>query len=220
MTLRLTAISMMLSLSANIAYGGILGCKEYVDVAGLGQQAEIQFRDSGMVAPAGQAAVVAEEEISFAPSVFNTVKRYMGIKAPVHNNVASESATFAVRPSPLGSAGSKLANIAEVFSKNISELADVAVSAGQVTLGKLAPVVGFDLNKSAQKNTGVNLVADVGMRQQGRNEAVSFAGSNPTLNSKLEKEREQERIHQLVSAPTASIKWEPSASVGLSYRFE
>lgn len=220
MTLRLTAISMVLSVYANVAVGGILGCKEDVEVVGQGQQAEIHIKDVGVVVPVEQATVVAEEEVSFAPSVFNTVKRYMGIKAPVHNNVASESATFAVRPNPLGSAGSKLANIAEVFTKNISELADVAVSAGQVTLGKIAPMVGFDLNKPTQKGSGVNLVADVGLRQQGRTEAVSFAGANPTLNTKLEQEREQERIHQLVTAPSANIKWEPSASLGLSYRFD
>lgn len=218
MTLRLTAISMMLSLSANCALAGLLGCKEDVEAAGQGQQAQLQVL--GIAAPDEQAPFFAEEEVAFAPSVFNTVKRYMGIKAPVHNNVAPESATFAARPSPLGSAGSKLAHFAEGFGKNISELAEVAVSAGQLTLGKLAPMVGFDLNKPVQRSTGVSLVADVGLRQQGSNDNISFASSNPTLKSKLDKEREQERIQQLVAAPATSIKWQPAASLGLSYRFE
>ena len=219
MTLRLTALILILSFQARTASAGILGCNEEVEVAGQGRQAQIQIKDQPELKPV-EAAVAVEEDNSFAPSVFNTVKRYMGIKAPVHNNVASDSASLAVRPSPSGSADSKLASIANVFTKNISELADVAVSAGQVTLGKIAPAIGLDLNKSTQKPGGVNVVADVGMRRQGSNEGVSFAGNNPTLNSKLEQEREQERIHQVLAAPSSNIKWEPSASVGLSFRFE
>ena len=219
MTLSQTALILILSTQAYTASAGILGCNEEVDVAGQGRQAQIQIRDTSVL-PSVEATVGAEEDNAFAPSVFNTVKRYMGIKAPVHNNVASDSASLAVRPSPEGSADSKLAGIASVFSKNISEIADVAVSAGQVTLGKIAPVIGLDLNKPAPKQGGVSVVADVGMRRLGSHEGVSFAGNNQLLNAKLEQEREQERIQQVLAAPSTSIKWEPSASLGLSYRFE
>ncbi len=219
MTLSRLALILILSTQAYTASAGILGCNEEVDVAGQGRQAQIQIKDPSVLSPV-EATVGAEEDNAFAPSVFNTVKRYMGIKAPVHNNVASDSASLAVRPGPEGPADSKLAGIASVFSKNISELADVAVSAGQVTLGKIAPVIGLDLNKPAPKQGGVSLVADVGMRRQGSNDAISFAGSNQMLNAKLEQEREQERIQQVLAEPSSSIKWEPSASLGLSYRFE
>ena len=220
MTLRLTAISMGLWLLAGSASAGFLGCKEDVEIVGPEQQATVMFAEQSMLPGADGAPVAADEELSFAPSVFNTVKRHMGIKAPVHNNVASENATLAVRSGPLGPADSRLAGFARMFGRQVSELAEAVVSAGQVTLGKLAPVVGFDLNRSTQKAVGMNLVADIGLRQQGREASISFARNNPTLQSKLDHEREQERINQMATAPGASFKWTPSASLGLAYRFE
>jgi len=218
-TLSQTALILILSTQAYAASAGILGCNEEVEVAGQGRQAQIQIKDASVLSPV-EATVGAEEDNAFAPSVFNTVKRYMGIKAPVHNNVASENATLAVRSGPLGPADSRLAGFARMFGRQVSELAEAVVSAGQVTLGKLAPVVGFDLNRSTQKAVGMNLVADIGLRQQGREASISFARNNPTLQSKLDHEREQERINQMATAPGASFKWTPSASLGLAYRFE
>lgn len=80
MTLSQTALILILSTQAYAASAGILGCNEEVEVAGQGRQAQIQIKDASVLSPV-EATVGAEEDNAFAPSVFNTVKRYMGIKA-------------------------------------------------------------------------------------------------------------------------------------------
>ncbi|WP_137938648.1 hypothetical protein [Chitinivorax sp. B] len=121
---------------------------------------------------------------------------------------------------PLSMVGIKLVSLAQSIGQGVK---DVALTAGQFTIGKLAPLLGVDLSRARLKPTGLNLVADVGMAQAGRPRYVGINNANPSLNAMLDREwqsMERAQAHSPSAWQPPGGKWEAAATIGIDYRFE
>ncbi|MBB5018812.1 hypothetical protein HNQ59_002105 [Chitinivorax tropicus] len=122
--------------------------------------------------------------------------------------------------SSLHSVGIKLVNFAQTLGKGVK---DIALTAGQFTIGKIAPLLGMDFNRASSRAGDINLVADVGMAQVGRPRYAGINSASPSLNAMLEREyqnSERAQAHSPGAFQLPGGKWEASATIGIDYKFE
>lgn len=231
MKLRCCALVLLGCLGSSVALGAKLGSNPLVEPAELrGEMPRSVSVPAELLARLDDRAVVPAEVARTSNTVDLGMLGWTWLRKrhssqPELVTVASatpmsDTDSPAPAETPLNRIGHGLANIAESVGQGVQDIKEAAMCAGIVTLSKIAPVLGFDFNRSRGRSTGLNLVADVGMAQAGRPTKISFASSNPTLNTVLDNEVSAHERAQVAASSVTSFKLEPTASLGFDYRFE